>query len=170
MSNETPADATKAEGQTLIEPGPTPAARTNPWKISTFVVGGAGLALAVITGLAGVVIGSAADRHGDFGPPGRDGGRDGGYAAGAPGWGGNDGQSGRERFDMDGRGPGRHHRHGDVDRDGFQGFEDRGDRGGPGMMDGRGFDGMPGNGPSMPGQITPTPQAPQAAPSAAPQG
>ena len=108
MSNESPANTPEASAPPLIEPGPASAGRTNPWKVSTFVVGGAGLALAVITGLAGIVIGSAVDRHGDLGPRGRDG----GFAAGAPGWGD--------------RGPGRHHH---DDR------RDRGDRG-----DGPGFD------------------------------
>ena len=137
MSNELPASTPGATPAPLIEPTPAAPAQTNPWKVATFVVGGAGIALAVITGLSGMVVGSAMDGHGAFGP----GGRDGGFSAGAPGW-GDHGRDSRHR----------------GDRDGSRGFDDND---GPGMMGGRGFDRMPGQDDQAPQDQAPQDAVPQ---------
>jgi len=145
MSNENPAAAATPERQPLIEPAPASQRRTNPWKVSTFVVGGAGVALAVLTGVAGLAIGSAADRPGGFGPGDR-----GGYTADGPGRGMNDSRHGGHHGD---RG-----RDGDRDRGLANDGAGRGmDR--PGMMEDnmpgmQGPQDEPGAGPAEPGEST----------------
>lgn len=143
MSNVTP------EGSFDSEPLSAPPRQANPWKISTFVVGGAGLALAVITGLSGVMIGAKVDHRFGFG------GRDRETAAAERGWPG-DGDAGpRQPFDMGDRGHGRHHDMGVNDE--RDGVPDGGDRG-LGMMD---------DDPADPSEDVPPGQdaAPQGAPS-----
>ena len=150
MSNENPAASATPANQPLIEPAPAHQNAGNPWKVSTFVVGGAGLALAILTGVTGLAVGNAAAHHGDFGPGDR-----GNYSADGPGWG------------MDDSGPGGRHgergRHGDRDRGSFDDRDGRG-MGGPGMMDDDDMPGMQG----APGTQE-APSAPQSE-SAIPQG